>query len=213
MPRKSSKGKGGKKRGKVGKDLITGRSLALSIEGKELKFADDVVYEIRSNSPGTSLDDTWVPLRSIPFDLPPEGTSYGQFQLGDNIIVFNTVRDGGTSISRQFYAGQIMYDKGGRATLLNINDHGYLQDSKSLGLEGVIYSLENGYSTPPSSIPLLPKGNERARINSGTVVNPSGEVSTTSEEHGGGIDAFRDLASGKLFYDGWQNNLFDTSLV
>jgi len=46
MPRKSSKGKGGKKGGKAGKDPVTGRSLLLSAEGNTVEIKDDVVYEV-----------------------------------------------------------------------------------------------------------------------------------------------------------------------
>lgn len=52
MPRKSSRRKGGKKRGKAGKignegrDPVTGRSVLLSAEGNLVEIEDDVVYEV-----------------------------------------------------------------------------------------------------------------------------------------------------------------------
>ena len=38
-------------------------------------------------------------------------------------------------------------------------------------------------------------------------------TSSPPEERGGGLAAIRAFGGGKYFFDGWQNNLFDTSLV
>ena len=212
MPRKSGKGKGGKKGGKVGnignegKDPVTGRTWLVQGNGRSELVRDDVVYEITYGSLDTDMDDIIKPLNSIPTGAPPAGASYMQFQLGSDRIVMNQYHQG--KMQRGVLLGEFSYDQIKRLAFATPESTGQLSQSDSNPniLDGDIENFN-------------PRIKYAAKEISPTSPHPTEEVAvysnngTDREESGGGLAAIRAFGGGKYFFEGWQNNLFDTSLV
>jgi hypothetical protein len=208
MPRKSGKGKGGKKGGKGGKDPVTGRSIEYMADGRLVAFQDDVVYEVTKGSPDTYADDIYTPLKAVPIGPPREGAYYLQVQLGGDRMIFNSYGRIADPVQYRVASfGGFTYDKNGRMARMSISSDGTMQmnDDNS--------SPRFGYLTvySPPSVPSLPydggfhSGTELASYDWGS--------GSGAKETGGGLAAIRAFGGGKYFFEGWQNNLFDTSLA
>jgi hypothetical protein len=208
MPRKSGKNKGGKKGGKVGKDPVTGRSLLLSAEGNTVEIKDDVVYEIWEGSSDTVADDVYTPVNGIPSGAPRPGTHYGQFQFGDRELVISSYGDWYPDVLyRSVLVGDFSYDSKGRLTRASVSSEGMIQksDENPDVLFGNIDEYPQRWNFTPAQYPGTPP--------EPTNVAGYSWTSSPNEESGGGLAAIRAFGGGKFFFEGWQNNLFDTSLV
>jgi hypothetical protein len=203
----SSRGKGkGKGKSKAGKDPITGRSLLLSQDGNTVEIRDDVIYEVWQGSPDTFSDDTFTPVRGTPTSRPPDGAYYGQYQLGDDRIVSATYGNYDEGVQyRSVALGDFSYDKHGRMTRSSVTNSGFTQVSDYD--TGRVFGTLEEFSQPwISRIPY-----EGTPPPSTITANYS--YNSTDPEEGGGLAAIRAFGGGKYFFEGWQNNLFDTSLV
>lgn len=216
MPRKSSKRKGGRKRGKAGKignegrDPVTGRSVEFIQDGRLIELQDDVVYEVTKGSPDTYADNIYTPLRQIPVGPPRDGTYYFQVQLGDNQLIASSYGEYDDSVLfRNIDAGSFSFDKQGRMSEARIVSSGMMQLAATD--QDQLFGTITEFAPPLSSAtPLaVPIGGS----------SPSATVTADycylclEQEKGGGLAAIRAFGGGKFFFEGWQNNLFDTSLV
>ena len=103
MPRKSSKGKGGKKGGKAGKDPVTGRYMQETEDGRTFLVRDDAIYQNdtgkweNSSDWNNASDDVLTLLQSAPPEVNGIHIGYPdsimQWQLGDNAVVGSTSYD------------------------------------------------------------------------------------------------------------------------
>ena len=207
MPRKSGKGKGGKKGGKAGKDPVTGRTVLLSEGGRTIEIQDDVVYEITpQGSPDLLADDILKPLASIPLGAPPDGTYYGQFQFGDDRIIFTNYGLYDDPVQYRYVAlGNFVYDRRGKMVQSTITSDGFTQvsDDNPTQIFGNLFQ----YSQPwVSTVP-------REGVEPPSTETASYCYLCLEQEKGGGLAAIRAFGGGKYFFEGWQNNLFDTSLA
>ena len=182
--------------------------LQITAEGRTIEVQDDVVYEVIDGSPDTMADDVFRPLNSIPIGAPDNGVFYAQFQLGDNAIMMTKIRDIDT-VYRSVLLGSTAYDKRFKASISSFTDSAYMQTLKTQNPDrtwGVYEKYSSPYKTPTSSLFFLPQGAELAAV---TTSPPS----TTLEESGGGLSAFRTFGGGKYFYEGWQLDPFNTSII
>jgi hypothetical protein len=215
MPRKSSKGKGGKKGGKAGnignegKDPVTGRTWLIPGNGRSELVRDDVVYEYTYGSPDTVMDDIIKPLNSIPTGAPPTGAAYMQFQLGSDRIVLNGYYQG--KMQRSVTLGEFSYDaQKGLAFITPTSSATLFQsDGDPNDLVGNTYNFNPPIKYASNSQELL---STSLAANAQTVAYTYND-GINREEKGGGLAAIRAFGGGKFFFEGWQNNLFDTSLV
>jgi hypothetical protein len=217
MPIQSSKGKGGKKGGKAGRDPVTGRTLLISQDGRTEMVKDDVVYEIIEGSPNTAADDIIRPLQSMPITPPSSGVFYHQVQLGDDCILVTNYREADTVV-RNVILGKTSYDKKGRATTTSETSSAYMQTLKTANPDrmwGDVRSNSSPYVFPTSSIFMLPleRGTLVAEVGMSFPIAADGTESSVMNEYGGGLSAIRAFGGGKYFYDGWQLDPFNTSLV
>jgi hypothetical protein len=201
----SSKGKG------KGKDPITGRTLQLTSDGRELEFKDDIIYDLNlGNTAGSDIKA----LDNSPVSPPLPGRIYTQFQLSKNALVQNdegyTDPFSGADQHRGVMLGKFLYDKAGRIKDATIKAVAFVNESTTSDeIDAVIMNYANPVRlTFPSPID----------IGTGTVVaqyfvNYSSDGERSTGEIGGGLAAIRAFGGGKYFFEGWQNNLFDTSLV
>jgi hypothetical protein len=208
----SSRGKG---KGK-GKDVITGRTLQLTSDGRTIELKDDVVYEFIDQSTDTVADDLIRSLRSVPTGAPPDGAYYIQIQLGDDAIALTRVYDIDT-VYRSVDIAKTSYDRKGKAKISSFSDLAYMQTLTTVNPDrrwGAIRHLSSPYTIPSSSIGEIPLdlGIEIARLGE-FQSNPSDPSSPIVNESGGGLPAFRAFGGGKFFYEGWQLDPFNTSLV
>ncbi len=190
---------------------MTGRTLTGYGNNHTFDFRDDVVYEIQGGSLAATSDDTIRTLNSIPQGAPPDGSYYLQFQLGNNVIAMNAygmfASDGNDDLYRYILLGDTSYSKKQKLTKAEIKSTGFIQksDKNPDVFFGHLYDhpgnwifslTDNG--TPPASIDI-------AAYDWGS--------GSGAKETGGGLAAIRAFGGGKYFFEGWQNNLFDTSLV
>jgi hypothetical protein len=178
---------------------------------------DDVVYEIIEGSPDTAADDIIKPLESVPTIPPPFGVLYSQFQLGDNCILQTNYRDVDTVV-RRVTLGKTSYDKKGRATTASETSSAYMQTLKTANPDrmwGDVRSNSSPYVFPASSIFMLPleRGTLVAEVGMSFPIAEDGTESSIMNEYGGGLSAIREFGGGKHFYEGWQLDPFNTSLV
>jgi hypothetical protein len=208
VPKKSSsKGKG--------KDPITGRTLQFTGDGRTVEVQDDVVYEVIDGSPDTMVDDVIRPLKSIPTGLPQNGVFYAQFQLGDDAIMMTRIRDIDT-VYRDVLIGSTAYNKRGKASIGTYTDTAFMQTLKTQNPDrtwGVYEKYSSPYKAPASSLMFLPPGEEVAMVGTSFPIAEDGTQSSVISESGGGLAAFRALGGGKFFYEGWQLDPFNTSII
>ena len=193
-----------------GKDAITGRTIQVTSDGRTISLQNDVIYEVIEGDPGTLADDIIRPLKSEPSTPPPNGVTYAQVQLGDNAIMMTNIRDTDT-IYRSVFIGSTNYDKKGAATTSNLTDASYMQTRTMANPDrtwGEIRKFSTPYLTPSSSINKIPL--ETAGVQASVTTSPP---STTLDESGGGLAALRAFRGGKYFYEGWQLDPFNTSIV
>jgi hypothetical protein len=214
MSRKSGKSKGGKKGGKVGKDPVMGRTALLSLDGRIIEIQDDVVYQVTKGSPDTAADDIYRPLASIPLGAPSDGTYYSQVQLGNDRVVSTTYGFFADPVQYRHVAlGNFVYDNRGKMIQSTITSDGFTQvsDDNLSRLFGTIFQ----YSQPWTST-MMYTGLQPTPIESlppSTITADYCYNCSDGPEKGGGLAAIRAFGGGKYFFEGWQNNLFDTSLL
>jgi hypothetical protein len=216
MPRKSSKRKGGKERdkaGNTGRDPVTGRTVEFLQDGRLVELQDDVVYEVTRGSPDTFADNIYTPLKQIPITPPRDGTYYFQVQLGDNHLIANSY--GGEweyndSVSfRNVDVGSFSFSKGESMSEARIVSSGMMQvaTTDQDQLFGTITEFTPSLSSvTPLAIPI-------GGPSPTAIVTADYCYLCSEKEKGGGLAAIRAFGGGKYFFEGWQNNLFDTSLV
>ena len=109
---------------------------------------------------------------------------------------------------RFVWSGSVTYDKSGRAVGMTGRDYGYIYMGLDGDFFGRILRFTDLGEMPTSRLltaPLYTLNNQEiARIGSSGV---------SPEESGEGLPAFRSFGGGKYFYDGWQLDPFNTSLV
>ena len=198
---------------KGGKDPVTGRTFQASTGGRTIVFQDDVVYETIEGSPDTYADDIIRPLKSIPIGAPPAGSSYVQFQLGSDRMAFSMYGDGRSvneNMQRGVMFGKFSYDNKKRLTSVTLASGGNIaqSDSNPDVLHGGIQKDISSRAYTPEQ--LFGDNREEAPYIDLTEYSNDGK---RKEESGGGLAAIRAFGGGKYFFDGWQNSLFDTSLV
>lgn len=207
MPRKSGRNKGGKKGGKAGKDPITGRSVEFMEDGRLVEVKDDVVYEVTKGSPDTAADDIYRPLASIPLGAPPDGTYYSQVQLGNDRIISTSYGLFADPVQYRYVAfGNFAYDRRGKMIQSTITSDGFTQVSDD-NLSQLFGTLRQ-YSQPWVSTNFGADDAPSSIITADYCYNCS-----DGPEQGGGLAAIRAFGGGKYFFEGWQNNQFDTSLA
>jgi hypothetical protein len=203
MPRKSSKGKGGKKGGKAGKDPVTGRYMQETEDGRTFLVRDDGIYHYKDNgTPDYLKDDTLTLLGSAPAEadgIHVADSVVIQHQFGDKAVVISSSRD--TIRQRDVYVGDFTYDKKGRLTGGRVEFHAYIEEQPSFAtpserIGGGIYQ-----ATDPTYKPF-------SEWDTSTV-----QLVDDDDPATGGLPAIRAFGGGKYFYEGWYNSLFDTSLA
>jgi hypothetical protein len=194
MPRKSSKGKGGKKGGKVGKDPVTGRYMQEMEDGRTFLVRDDGIYKSEASN------NTITPLTSVPPEVAgihiDEPDSIIQIQFGDNAVVISSSRS--TIRQRDVYLGHFTYDKKGRLTSGKVEFHAYLEEKPSdpTWIGGGIYQATDlAYKS-------------FSEWDASTV-----QLVDDDDPSTGGLPVIRAFGGGKYFYEGWDMNPFDTSLL
>lgn len=204
----------GAKKFDVQSDPITGRTITTTIDGITNTFKDDVIYEHISGSPDTIADDIIRPLTSIPKGPPPAGSDYIQFQLGDDRIVVNNYFGGprtqnDENIARFLMIGKNTYDKiTGKLTSMTPEKVGSLikSDSKPDIQSGIITKVTKPIKVSPKD---LFDGNP---IPLKTLAEYTHDT-TGIRDTGGGLATIKAFEGGKYFFEGWQNTLFNPSLV
>ena len=189
------------------KEQATGRSMLVSKDGRTIEIKDDVVYEVHPGSPETFVDDVITELKSIPKSAPPSGAFYTQVQLGDHSVVSNSYGDWAPDAQyRSALLGDFNYDKGKHITSSKVSSIGYIQKSAKNDeiLFGNIGSFNPAWTFDPSKL-------ENSPPNQNQTSNYA--WNSTPVETGGGLSAIRGFGGGRFFFEGWQNNLFDTTLA
>ena len=201
----SSRGKG---KGKD-KDPITGRSMLLSDGSRTFEVKDDVVYEVIEGSPDTTADDVLTPLATQPTGAPRPGSHYMQYQFGNDRVVQTSYGSWAPdAMYRSVSLGSFSYDKKGRLSLLTETSWGMIQKSDSN--TDVLFGTVERFLSPQQITPDQKFSGVRGptEITANYCYNCADGV-----EKGGGLAAIRAFGGGKYFFEGWQINLFDTSLV
>jgi hypothetical protein len=202
MPRKSSKGKGGKKGGKAGKDPVTGRYMQETEDGRTFLVRDDGIYKTQAS------DNTITPLISIPPEVAGihtgEPDSIMQFQFGDNAIV--QTNSHGTLRQRNIYLGDFKYDKNGKLTSGRVDFRASIEEKPSdpAWVFGSIRKAQDTlYRSPNEWDNHL---GDETWTNYGQIVE--GYVPTEQE-----LSEIRLFGAGRYFYNGWELDPFNPSIV
>jgi hypothetical protein len=208
MPRKSSKRKGGKKRdkaGNTGRDPVTGRYMQEMVDGRTFLVRDDAIYQNdvgKWENPSdwnNASDDVLTLLQSVPTETNGIHISYPdaiiQWQLGDNAVVGSTSYD--TIRTRTVYLGDFKYDKNGKLISGRIDYHARLEEKPSdpTWIGGGIYQAQDTLYRP-----LTEWDNYGIEI-------------VDVKQSTGGLAAIRAFGGGKYFFEGWDNNVFDPTIV